>query len=231
MIGDDKPAMTDVDISMPHTFAPRSPTGKRVFDLCVSITLAIVCLPVFGLTALAVYMALGSPLLFGQERAGLAAKSFRIRKFRTMTDARDSEGNLLPDALRQTATTVFLRRIRVDELPQLLVIIAGDMSFVGPRPLPPEAIRGFGAMGGLRSAVRPGLTGWAQVNGNTLLTPAQKLALDIWYIDHHSFLTDMRIVLMTIRTVVMGEKINIANLKKAQMHLWHREFTRASEPL
>jgi lipopolysaccharide/colanic/teichoic acid biosynthesis glycosyltransferase len=126
---------------------------------------------------------------------------------------------------------VFLRRIRVDELPQLLVIIAGDMSFVGPRPLPPEAIRGFGAMGGLRSAVRPGLTGWAQVNGNTLLTPAQKLALDIWYIDHHSFLTDMRIVLMTIRTVVMGEKINIANLKKAQMHLWHREFTRASEPL
>jgi lipopolysaccharide/colanic/teichoic acid biosynthesis glycosyltransferase len=103
------------------------------------------------------------------------------------------------------------------------------MSFVGPRPLPPDAIRDFGPLGRVRCAVRPGLTGWAQVNGNTLLTPSQKLALDLWYIEHRSFFLDLKIVLMTVRTILTGEKVNILNLRKAQMHLWHREYTLADD--
>jgi lipopolysaccharide/colanic/teichoic acid biosynthesis glycosyltransferase len=219
--------MGHIDVATPQAVSTDLLAVKRAFDLVVSTVLVIVCLPVFALTALTVYLTLGKPLFFEQERAGLATRPFRIRKFRTMTDERDGQGRLLPDALRQTAVTVFLRRIRVDELPQLLAILKGDMSFVGPRPLPLESIADFGTLGRLRCAVRPGLTGWAQVNGNTLLTPAQKLALDIWYIEHRSFLFDLRIVLMTIGTILAGEKVNVVNLKKAQMHLSHRESTDA----
>ncbi len=224
MTGDDEQTMDLIHSAAPRPVATNWLAIKRVVDLSMATLLAIICLPAFGLATLATYLALGRPLFFMQERAGLAGATFRILKFRTMTDARDAKGELLPDALRQTSVTVFLRRIRVDELPQLLAIAVGDMSFVGPRPLPPEAIYAFGSLAVERCTVRPGLTGWAQVNGNTLLTPAQKLALDIWYVDHRSFLLDLRILLMTVRTILTGEKVNNVHLRKAQMHLWHRGY-------
>jgi lipopolysaccharide/colanic/teichoic acid biosynthesis glycosyltransferase len=136
-----------------------------------------------------------------------------------MTDARDSEGQLLPDKFRQTGLTAFLRRIRVDELPQLFAVLSGDMSFIGPRPLPRETLRAFGEIGELRCLVRPGMTGWAQVNGNTLLTNQQKIALDIWYVDNSTLWLDIRILLLTIRTLIVGEALNAGNIDQALAHL------------
>ncbi|MDB5524078.1 MAG: undecaprenyl-phosphate galactose phosphotransferase [Rhizobium sp.] len=201
---------------------------KRFFDILIAGALLILCLPLLALTAIAVYLALGRPLFFRQERAGRRMLPFQISKFRTMTDERDDTGTLLPDHLRQSPTTLFLRRIRVDELPQLLAVLRGDMSIVGPRPLPCNAVRDFGELGQARCTVRPGMTGWAQVNGNTLLTARQKIALDIWYIDHRDLKMDIRILLMTLRTVAIGEKVDAENLRKAQMHLWRRGALNAS---
>ncbi|BDA82968.1 UDP-phosphate galactose phosphotransferase [Aureimonas sp. SA4125] len=172
-------------------------------------------LPIWPLVAAMVWASVGRPLLFRQTRSGRGMRPFTICKFRTMHDARDAAGALLPDALRETPAMRLLRRWRLDELPQLLAIARGEMSFVGPRPLLPDTIQGFGEFGRLRCAVSPGLTGWAQVNGNTRLTDRQKLALDLWYIHHRSLYLDLKILAMTAITIVRGERLGEANVGRA----------------
>ena len=149
----------------------------------------------------------GRPVMFRQFRAGKAAKPFRLLKYRTMRDDRDENGKLLPDEQRVTAVGSFLRRTRLDELPGLVNVLRGEMAFVGPRPLLPETIEELGERGRMRCAARPGLTGWSQVNGNTLLTLDQKIALVLWYIEHRSLLLDMKILARTLLVVVGGEKV------------------------
>ena len=182
-------------------------------------TAALLALLAFGLpamlTAVLVRLSLGRPLLFRQVRSGLGGASFTLDKFRTMHD-------LLPDAERETAMTRFIRAVRFDEIPQLWAIFTGDMNFVGPRPLQPSTVAAFGALGIVRCQVRPGLTGWAQVNGNTRLSDGEKLALDIWYIDHRSAALDMRILLLTAATLVRGESVSAKHLASALAHLRSR---------
>lgn len=160
----------------------------------------------------------GSPVLFFQSRAGGGGLPFRLVKFRTMTDARDATGRLLPDERRTTTAGRFLRRTRLDELPELWNIARGEMAFVGPRPLLPETVAGFGEAGRRRGTVAPGLTGWAQVNGNTLLAAEDKLALDLWYVDHRSRPLDALILLRTIVVVFRGERVAAAELERARSH-------------
>jgi lipopolysaccharide/colanic/teichoic acid biosynthesis glycosyltransferase len=139
-----------------------------------------------------------------------------------MHDLRDVNGRLLPDSERQTPFTRFVRVVRLDEFPQLFSILKGDMDFIGPRPLQPVTIASFGPAGMIRGEVRPGLTGWAQVNGNTRLTDWQKVALDVWYIDHRTLLLDLKIVLLTAATILTGERVNPTNLEVAVAHLQMR---------
>ncbi len=197
---------------------PPAGAGALAERCLALLALAVAALPAV-LTAGAVWAALGRPLLFRQVRSGLARRPFTLVKFRTMRDLRDDDGELLPDAERETAATRLIRRLRLDEIPQLLAIAAGDMRFVGPRPLKPETIDGFGALGELRASVPPGLTGWAQVNGNTRLSNAEKLALDIWYVDHRSVALDARILVLTVATLLLGERIRPAALAEAERHL------------
>lgn len=180
--------------------------------------LAIMILPI-ALTALVTKCTLGSPVLFRQQRVGMGMQNFMILKFRTMRDTRDSEGKLLPDRQRETSFSRFLRKIRVDEFPQLLAIADGKMSFVGPRPLLPETIRFMGQLGMMRCRIRPGLTGWAQVNGNTKLSDSQKLSLDIWYIDNCSLALDMSILFKTLLTLLLGERVDQRNLAEASQYV------------
>jgi lipopolysaccharide/colanic/teichoic acid biosynthesis glycosyltransferase len=154
-------------------------------------------------------------VLFCQRRSGRDGEVFEMLKFRSMTDARDNSGALLPDADRLTASGRFLRRSRLDELPGLLSIVRGDMALVGPRPLLPETIASMGAEGRRRGTVRPGLTGWAQVNGNALLTNEDKLSLDLWYIANRSLRLDLAIIARTVAVIFAGEHINTTNLEKA----------------
>ena len=158
---------------------------------------------------------LGRPVWFAQERAGHGGENFTLVKFRSMTDARDQDGNLLTDEERVTAIGGFLRRFRLDELPELWLILMGEMSLVGPRPLFKDTVNGFGPLGEKRGHVRPGLTGWAQVNGNTLLDPEAKIAMDIWYVDHRSFWLDMRILIKTIGVVIFGERLDQQSVNQA----------------
>ena len=162
--------------------------------------------PVAALLALVSLISMGGPVLFRQERSGLHGQPFTMVKFRSMNDARDAEGSLLPDAQRVTAWGRFLRRSRLDELPGLWSIVRGDMAFVGPRPLLPGTIASLGERGRQRGQVRPGLTGWAQVNGNTLLSLDEKVALDLDYVRNASLGLDCRIILRTIAVMIVGEK-------------------------
>lgn len=149
----------------------------------------------------------GRPVMFQQFRAGQGSRPFRLLKFRSMRDTRDGNGELLPDEQRVTKFGTFLRRSRLDELPGLVNIVRGEMAFVGPRPLLPITIEELGVRGQKRCEVKPGLTGWSQVNGNTLLTLDQKVSLDLWYIDNRSALLDLKILVLTLLVVVAGEKV------------------------
>lgn len=192
--------------------------GKRSFDVSLAAALiALLALPA-GLIALVLLLGQGAPLLFVQKRVGLNGVPFRLHKFRTMREAYDEAGRPLPDAERTAVLGRFLRRTRLDELPQLMHILRGDMSFVGPRPLLP-ATGGDASWQRGRQTVRPGLTGWAQVSGNTLLSAAEKHALDIWYVDHQSLRLDLFILLATLRTAIQGERVHRRRLECAQRHL------------
>ena len=201
---------------------------KRLFDVVAATASLLVLSPVFLLTAVIVLLALGRPLMFRQERVGRGRSIFEISKFRTMNDDRDAQGVLLADELRQTKATALLRRLRVDELPQLFAVARGDMSFVGPRPLPPRTIQEHGGIGTYRCCVSPGMTGWAQVNGNTRLSGEQKIALDVWYIDHRTMQLDVRIVFMTVWTLLAGEAVNQRNIDDAFSNLRRRALAMSS---
>ena len=182
----------------------------RAGDICqkaLGFVCCLLALPLIAIIGLIVLCTLGRPILFVQERAGIGGAPFRLIKFRTMTQDRGSDGRLLPDEARTTQAGRLLRRSRLDELPELLNIARGEMAFVGPRPLLPETIAAMGTRGGKRGTVLPGLTGWSQVNGNTRLSNAQKLDLDLWYIANRSLLLDIRIAWMTLGVLVGGEKL------------------------
>ncbi len=182
--------------------------GKRLLDVVLAAIALIALSPVLAVVALMVRRSLGSPVLFRQRRLGRDGVPFLVAKFRTMTDARDADGALLPDAERMTRLGDFLRRSSLDELPELLNVLKGEMSLVGPRPLfvryagryTPEQMR--------RHAVRPGLTGWAQVNGRNALSWEEKFACDLWYIDHQSLLRDLKIIFLTVRQVLRRSGIS-----------------------
>jgi lipopolysaccharide/colanic/teichoic acid biosynthesis glycosyltransferase len=181
---------------------------KRLFDLVIASFALLLLFPVLLLVAWLVHRRLGSPVLFRQVRPGLHGKPFEMVKFRTMRDAVDTEGNALPDAERLTPFGRFLRSTSLDELPELWNVIKGDMSLVGPRPLLMEYLPLYSKEQARRHEVRPGITGWAQVNGRNAVSWPEKFALDIWYVDNRSLLLDIRILLLTIKKVFVREGIS-----------------------
>ena len=188
--------------------ADLSDCAKRLFDLVFSLVLVTLLLPLLALLAVMVRINLGSPALFRQQRPGLLGQPFTFYKFRTMNDRTDKNGRLLPDEDRLTGFGSFLRRTSLDELPQLFNVIRGDMSLVGPRPLLMEYLDLYTDEQMRRHEARPGITGWAQVNGRNAITWEEKFSLDLWYVDNRSFLLDLRIVLMTVARIVSKEGIS-----------------------
>lgn len=182
--------------------------GKRLFDLAIAVPALVVLSPALGVLALLVRRQLGAPVLFRQQRPGLHGRPFTLYKFRTMTDARDAEGRLLPDAERLTPFGRFLRSTSLDELPELFNVVRGDMSLVGPRPLLMQYLERYTPTQRRRHEVRPGMTGWAQVNGRNALDWPQRLALDVWYVDHLSFALDLRIIFITMVKILRREGIS-----------------------
>ena len=183
---------------------------KRVFDpLLALLALLALCLPLLFITW-QIRRKLGSPVLFKQVRPGLHGKPFKMVKFRTMTDERGPDGALLPDAQRLTAFGRFLRASSLDELPELWNVLRGEMSLVGPRPLLMEYLPLYTPEQARRHEVRPGITGWAQVNGRNAISWDDKFALDVWYVDHRSLWLDVRILWMTVRKVLVRDGISAA---------------------
>lgn len=182
--------------------------GKRLLDVTLALAALVLLLPFIGLLALLVRVKLGAPVLFRQQRPGLGGRPFAIYKFRTMTDARDQQGQLLPDAERLTPFGRFLRSTSLDELPELWNVLRGDMSLVGPRPLLMQYLSRYTPEQARRHEVRPGITGWAQINGRNALSWEQRFALDVWYVDHCSPWLDLRIMLLTIWKVLRREDIS-----------------------
>ena len=178
---------------------------KRYQELFVVSILLLVSIPIQLAVALLLRLQLGAPVMFRQIRAGKDGRNIVVPKYRTMTDARDTAGRLLADDLRQTRLTRLIRRLRFDELPQLWLVLRGQMALVGPRPLLPVTVADFGALGRLRNSVPPGVTGWAQVNGNTRLSNTEKLALDLWYVGHRSPGLDLRVMAETVLVPLRGE--------------------------
>ena len=182
---------------------------KKIFDFTVALGALAILSPVLGVVAIIVRAQLGAPVLFCQTRPGLQGKPFSILKFRTMTNARDAQGNLLPDAQRLTRFGRFLRSTSLDELPELFNVLRGDMSLVGPRPLLMAYLPLYSAEQARRHEVRPGITGWAQVNGRNALSWEEKFAMDVWYVDHQSFWMDVKIVLLTVWKILKRENITL----------------------
>jgi sugar transferase EpsL len=183
------------------------PTLKRTLDVTVSCVALLFLLPILLTVALLVRLFLGKPVLFRQDRPGLNAKSFTLLKFRTMTYVRDAQDQLLPDAQRLTVLGRFLRSTSLDELPELINVIRGEMSLVGPRPLLPRYLNRYTPEQMRRHEVKPGITGWAQIHGRNRLDWNQKFALDLWYVHHQSFWLDLSILAKTAKLVLTREGI------------------------
>ncbi len=181
---------------------------KRCFDIVVAGLALVVLLPVVVVVAVLVRARLGKPAFFWQARPGLGGEIFRMVKFRTMTDGRDADGGLLPDVRRLTPLGKFLRKTSLDEVPELWNVLKGEMSLVGPRPLLVEYLPLYSEEQRRRHEVRPGMTGWAQVNGRNALSWEEKFALDVWYVENRSFWLDMKILWMTVRMVVTREGVS-----------------------
>ena len=181
---------------------------KYLFDLTVSIIVFLILLPVILLVAALIRIKLGSPILFTQDRPGLNGKVFKMMKFRSMLDAKDKHGNLLPDNERMTKFGAFLRSTSLDELPGLFNVIKGDMSLVGPRPLLVQYLPLYNSEQAKRHNVRPGITGWAKVNGRNAIGWDEKFKLDVWYVENKSFLLDIKILLLTVKKVFVREGIS-----------------------
>ena len=184
---------------------------KRVFDLMAVVATALLWLPVLAVVAALVRWKLGSPVFFRQQRPGYHERIFALIKFRTMTDARDAAGQLLSDAARLTPFGRWLRATSLDELPELLNVLRGEMSLVGPRPLLVEYLPRYEPEQRRRHEVRPGLTGWCQVNGRNALSWEQKFALDVWYVDHRTLWLDLKILFMTVGQVLFRKGISASD--------------------
>lgn len=183
---------------------------KRGFDLTVALLLLLLLWPLILLVALLIAWRLGTPVVFAQQRPGLQGRPFVIYKFRTMTSATDAYGELLPDSERLTPLGKMIRKLSLDELPQLLNVLKGELSLVGPRPLLMEYLPLYSPEQARRHAVRPGITGWAQVNGRNAISWEDKFRLDVWYVDHQSFWLDMKILGLTVLKVVRSEGVSQA---------------------
>ncbi|MBN1140288.1 MAG: sugar transferase [Deltaproteobacteria bacterium] len=180
-------------------------TQKRIGDFFLGIPALVILSPVLLAAALMVRLSLGKPVLFRQERPGLRGKPFTLYKFRTMTDDKNSQGQLLPDGRRLTPIGGLLRNTSLDELPELINVLRGDMSLIGPRPLLMRYLPWFTAEEQQRFRVRPGITGWAQVNGRNFLSWDERLAMDVWYVENWSPCLDLKILLMTVAKVFTRE--------------------------
>lgn len=181
---------------------------KRIFDFNMAIIVLLFLSPIFLLVTLGLSIANNGKPFFFQLRPGKDGKIFKIVKFKTMNDKKDNEGNLLPDANRLTKIGSFVRKTSLDELPQLFNVLKGEMSLIGPRPLLPEYLSLYSKTHNRRHEVKPGITGWAQVNGRNTISWSQKFEYDVWYVDHLSFLLDLKIIMLTIKKVVVREGIN-----------------------
>jgi len=200
-------------MSAAEGFYPR--TGKRALDLAVAVCALFLLAPVLAATALAVGATLGRPVLYRQRRPGRGGVPFMLTKLRTMRNAADDGGRPVPDAERLTRLGRLLRRTSLDELPGLWNVVRGEMSLVGPRPLLPEYLDRYSAEQARRHEVKPGITGWAQVNGRNAISWDDKLRLDVWYVDHLSFRLDCRVLAATVWKVVTGEGVSAAGAATA----------------
>lgn len=182
---------------------------KRFQDFCIAFfALSFLLLPLVIITLWLHFANKGAGAFFTQERPGKNGKIFKVIKYKTMTDERDANGNLLPDADRLTPVGKFVRSTSIDELPQLINVLKGDMALIGPRPLLPQYLPLYSKEQARRHEVRPGITGWAQVNGRNAISWTKKFELDVWYVDHCSFLLDLKIVFLTIKKVFIREGIS-----------------------
>ncbi len=181
---------------------------KRLFDFLIALLAFIFCFPLFIFIVFTLFLINSGNPFFTQVRPGLNGTLFKVIKFKTMTDKKDSNGDLLPDRDRLTPIGLFVRKASLDELPQLINVIKGDMSLIGPRPLLPEYLPLYNNFQQRRHEVKPGITGWAQVNGRNAISWNKKFEYDVWYVDNCSFMIDMKIVLMTISKVVKSEGIS-----------------------
>ena len=184
---------------------------KRLLDFCISLVAIIVLSPILGVVTVWLHFAnKGAGAFFTQERPGKDAKIFRVIKFKTMTDERDADGNLLPDVQRLTRVGKVVRSLSLDELPQLFNVLKGDMALIGPRPLLVKYLPLYTKEQMRRHEVRPGITGWAQVNGRNAITHTKKFEYDVWYVDHLSFALDVKILWMTVLNVLRRKDISTA---------------------
>lgn len=184
---------------------------KRLIDFVLVFLVLVVIWPILLFMAIWLHFAnKGAGAFFTQERPGKSGKIFKVIKFKTMTDERDKDGNLLPDEKRLTKIGKFIRSTSIDELPQLINVLKGDMALIGPRPLLPQYLPLYTKEQARRHDVRPGITGWAQVNGRNAISWGKKFELDVWYVDHCSFLLDLKIILLTVKKVFVREGISSA---------------------
>ena len=204
---------------------------KRVFDLSAVILALPLWLPLLGVLALLVRVRLGTPVLFAQQRPGSGGQRFRLVKFRTMSDARAGDGQLLPDDQRLTNFGRWLRASSLDELPELWNVLTGDMSLVGPRPLLMEYLPLYSPEQARRHEVRPGITGWAQVKGRNALTWEEKFKLDVWYVDHKSLALDLKILALTALQVARREGVSAAGHATMPKFEGSRNGKRPNEPV
>lgn len=184
---------------------------KRLLDFFIVLSALLVIWPILLVITIWLHFAnKGAGAFFTQDRPGKGGKMFKVIKFKTMTDERDAEGNLLPDAERLTKVGRFVRSTSIDELPQLINVLKGDMSLIGPRPLLPQYLPLYSPEQARRHEVRPGITGWAQCHGRNAITWTEKFKLDVWYVDNISFATDLKVIFITIKKVLCREDINSA---------------------
>ena len=194
-----------------HCFFMYKHFFKRVLDFSISLLVLIIISPILLVITIWLHFAnKGAGAFFFQERPGKDAKIFKVIKFKTMTDERDAEGNLLPDAERLTKVGKFVRSTSIDELPQLINVLKGDMALIGPRPLLVQYLPLYSSEQARRHEVRPGISGWAQCHGRNAISWTEKFKLDVWYVDHVSLMTDMKVIFITIKNVLMRKDINSA---------------------
>ena len=198
---------------------------KRLIDIILSLLVIVLFCWLYAIVAILVRVKLGSPVLFKQARPGKDEKIFNMFKFRTMTDERDANGELLPDEVRLTKFGSFLRKSSLDELPEFFNILKGDMSFIGPRPLLVKYLPYYNERERLRHSIRPGLTGWAQAHGRNAISWEKKFEYDVWYVEHLSFLTDIKVIIDTVKAVLHSEGVALNALEDFDEYRKHQTHT------